>query len=139
MYFITFCTKNMRILDKDEQIIVKEHIISGNSIYYNLNSFIIMPDHVHLLLIPVKNYSLRRITSAIKSVSAKKINKHRSEKSGKIISGHIWQDESYDRIIRSDKELKEKMDYILYNSVKQELTEDPENYYGYYYNEYFLE
>ncbi|MBN1633968.1 MAG: transposase [Ignavibacteria bacterium] len=129
----------MQILNIEEQIIVKDHIISGNSIYYKLNSFIIMPDHVHLLLTPINDNSLRRIMSAIKSVSAKKINKYRGEKSGKVISGHIWQDESYDRIIRNEKELREKMDYILYNSVKKELTEDPERYYGYYYNEFFFE
>jgi REP element-mobilizing transposase RayT len=139
IYFITFCTKNIQYLTKEEQLIVKEHIISGNNIFYKMNSFIVMPDHVHIIMIPIKDYSISRIMSGIKSVSAKKINKYRSEKSEKLITGHVWQDESYDRIIRDEKELREKMDYILNNSVKKELTDDPLNYFGYFCDNSFFE
>jgi REP element-mobilizing transposase RayT len=98
-----------------------------------------MPDHVHIIMIPLSDFSVKRIMSGIKSVSAKKINKYRSEKSEKLITGHVWQDESYDRIIRDEKELREKMDYILNNSVKKELTDDPLNYFGYFCDNSFFE
>lgn len=47
----------------------------------------------------------------------------------------IWQVESFDRIIRDQKELDEKLNYMLNNSLKRELTDDPFNYYGWYFND----
>jgi formylmethanofuran dehydrogenase subunit E-like metal-binding protein len=65
----------------------------------------------------------------IKGVSAYKINKSRNSK------GELWQQESFDRIIRDEKEYNEKMTYMYYNPFKKELVDDPEKYEWWYLNE----
>jgi REP element-mobilizing transposase RayT len=129
-YFVTFRLKD-GVMNKEEQIIVLEHIKDGNGKFYTLIAVVVMPDHVHLLFIPKEGYTLSRIMKGIKGVSSHKINLKRK------ISGTIWQDESFDRIMRNEDELKEKINYMLYNPLKKGLTDNPENYYGWYYNEKF--
>ena len=69
--------------------------------------------------------------NGIKGVSPHKINLKRNT------SETIWQDESFDRIIRNAEELKEKINYMLNNPLKKGLTDNPMNYHGWYYNEKF--
>ena len=65
----------------------------------------------------------------IKGASAYKINQLRKTK------GSVWQKESFDRIVRDGNEFDEKLNYMYNNPIKKELTENPENYVGWYYNE----
>ena len=44
------------------------------------------------------------------------------------IKENIWVDENYDRIVRDDKELSEKLNYIITNPVKAGIVIEPENY-----------
>ncbi len=127
IYFVTFRAKN-NILSIQEQTIVLHHIVEGDNKFYTLIAAIIMPDHVHVLLFPMPSYSLSRIMKGIKGVSARKINTARNT------LGTVWQDESYDRIVRDEKELKTKIFYMLHNPVKKELTDDPWHYHGWWYN-----
>ena len=135
VYFVTFSTKNGLILSEIEQEIVKNHIIEGQNKYYKLVSFVVMPNHIHILLIPTYNYTLQRIMKGIKGVSAHKINLNRNIQNTLKSTSHVWQDESYDRIIRDAKDLNEKLEYIFFNPAKNGLTENPRNYPGYFLNE----
>jgi REP element-mobilizing transposase RayT len=86
-----------------------------------------MPDHVHLLLRPLRNedgwpYPLIDILQCLKSATAHQINKllHRS--------GPVWEEESFDHVLRSDETLKQKVGYLRQNSVRRSLVKIPENY-----------
>jgi REP element-mobilizing transposase RayT len=111
VYFVTFRLRNGE-LTEDERSVVLDHIKDGRRQYYCLFSAVVMPDHVHLLLKPNENVPLSRIMKGIKGVSAHKLNQDRG------ISGTIWQDESYDRIVRDEEEFFEKLEYISLNAVK---------------------
>ncbi len=126
-YFVTFRTKDGP-LTTEEQILTLEHIKSGHQKFYSLIAAIVMPDHVHLLFTEKDCYGLSRSMKGIKGVSAWKINKMRDS------SGHVWQDESYDRIVREQSELRREFYYMLYNPVKKRLTEDPWSYHGWWCN-----
>jgi len=128
VYYITFKV-NSSILNKNEQIIVKEHIIEGNNMFYLLYALIVMPDHSHVIFKPNDDYVLDRIMRGMKGVSANKVNKNRNSK------GQLWQDESFDRIIRDEDELNEKLLYMFNNSIKKGLTENTWGYHGWYLNE----
>ncbi len=117
VYFVTFDVKHS-VLNIDEQIIVKEHIIESNNKYYLLYAVIVMPDHVHVIFKPTQNYILKRIMGGIKGVSAYKVNKLRGTK------GQLWQDESFDRIVRDLDELNEKLIYMFNNPIKAGFTKD---------------
>jgi len=148
-HFITFRTHQVFpqtgvpvLLSIDEQKLVLEHIKEGDGKFYKLIAVVVMPDYVHLLLTPMEGYSLSRIMKGIKGVSARQINLRRrpTDRNGRTdknvcSTGSIWKDESFDRIIRNQKEFDEKLNYMFYNPMKKGLTKDPWSYYGWYFNE----
>jgi len=44
------------------------------------------------------------------------------------VSGPVWQEESFDHVIRGDVSLEEKIDYIRQNPVRRGLVSRPEEY-----------
>lgn len=80
--------------------------------------YCIMPNHVHLVFELLKNNrSISKIMQSIKRVSARKSNLFLKRE------GKFWQDESFDRWIRNDKELFNVVNYVLRNPVKAGLVE----------------
>jgi REP element-mobilizing transposase RayT len=79
-----------------------------------------MPNHVHLIIKPLAQedgvfWSLSDIMLSLKGNSANKINKLLNRK------GKFWQTESYDHVIRNDKELINSIAYLLNNPIKANL------------------
>ena len=99
---------------KEERIcrIVHGTLRHFDGIRYDLSCFVIMPNHVHILLKVNKNYKLPDILFSWKSFSAHAINKLRKT------SGPVWQSESWDRIIRSRAHFERVFRYILDNPQK---------------------
>ncbi|MBM2814455.1 MAG: hypothetical protein HW421_1217 [Ignavibacteria bacterium] len=84
IYFITFRTYKNLILDDISKQIIYENIIYYGKLFYKLLSFVIMPDHIHIILQPneiEKNIyvNLSKIMQAIKGYAAKQIIKHLSQ------------------------------------------------------------
>jgi REP element-mobilizing transposase RayT len=125
VYFITF-RKNEGALNRQARKIVLNHIKVGDPEFYNLWAVTVMPDHVHIILQPQEGTTLSRIMKGIKGASARKINKAFGT------TGSIWRDESFDRIIRTEEDLLEKMNYMYMNSTKNGHTDDPDNWDGWY-------
>ncbi|MFM8765806.1 MAG: alanine--tRNA ligase-related protein, partial [Spartobacteria bacterium] len=120
-YMVTFSTSQNRHLTAAERDIVMASIRYGHDhAHYELYAACVMPDHVHLLLEPqIKSetnegetvfYSLTEILQAIKSTTA-----HRINKAANVIGVHVWEEESFDRLIRGDADLQEKFEYICRN------------------------
>jgi REP element-mobilizing transposase RayT len=125
-YFITFRLKS-GIISDDERKIVLDTIKHFHKIRYWVTATVVMPDHIHLILKPVVSesnaeFSLSKVLQGIKGFSAREINKTRGTK------GALWQDESFDRIIRDNDEYLEKWNYIRGNPVKDGLCSSPEDY-----------
>ncbi len=129
-YFISFRTAR-GFLNATEQQIVMNILKNGHPKFYILISAMIMPDHVHLLLTPQKNYSLSGIMKGIKGTASRQINIDRESK------GNIWQAESFDRIIRSQSDFEKKLNYMWNNPIKMGLAENPHDYPGWYFDERF--
>ena len=64
----------------------------------------------------------------IKGVSSSLLNKARGTR------GSNWQVESFDRIMRDENEIIEKVEYMFMNPVKASLVEIPTQYDGWYLN-----
>jgi REP element-mobilizing transposase RayT len=125
-YFITFRLKS-GIISDDERKIVLDTIKHFHKIRYWVTATVVMPDHIHLMLKPVvlesnTEFSLSKILQGIKGFSAREINKSRGAK------GALWQDESFDRIVRDYEECLEKWNYIRNNPVKTGLCQSCEEY-----------
>jgi REP element-mobilizing transposase RayT len=130
-YFITFCTSRSTLSDEERQLVI-EHLRSGNDKFYRLAAAVVMPDHVHLLLRPLPGFDLSRIMKGIKGVSAHKINQRRKT------SGIIWQDESWDRVVRDAGEFEEKLQYMADNPLKAGVVKEIEQYPGWFCNPEFM-
>ena len=113
-YFITFNTFKRAKLSVESVKTVLNHIIEGNKKFYHLIAAVILDDHVHIIIHPNSGYELSRIMKGVKGVSSHKINLLNNTKE------KIWQDEYYDRIIRDDDEMREKLNYMYNNPIKRE-------------------
>jgi len=81
--------------------------------------YCIMPNHVHLVFELLKNNKgISKIMQSIKRVSSKRSNEFLRR------TGRFWQDESFDRWIRDDKELFNIIHYVLENPVNAGLVDD---------------
>ncbi len=124
-YYVTFRLKS-GVLTDDEKDLVLGHIKSGNSIHYRLVAASVMPDHVHVIFIPNKGSTLSGVMQLIKGAPSRYINLQRGAR------GPIWQEESWDRIIRDETEFRQKLDYMMMNPVNAGLVADPWSYRWWY-------
>ena len=85
---------------------------------YALGEFVVMPNHVHLLVTPAPDWELSNLEQAWKSISAKRINELHGT------SGPLWQHESFDHIVRDADWLAFYERYIRENPLKARLPED---------------
>ncbi len=76
---------------------------------YNLGDYVIMPNHIHVLVQPTGTSSLGSILHGWKSYSA-----HQLQQIG-CANGAVWQRESFDRLVRDQAELERFRSYILKN------------------------
>ena len=88
---------------------------------FDLYAWVIMANHVHLLLQPHKK--LAEITCTLKSASAREANRILG-RSGEP----FWQRESYDRWVRDKKEFDKILHYIEWNPVSAGLVDRAEDW-----------
>ena len=100
-----------------------ETIRDGESakMLYELQSWVVMPNHVHLLILP--RTQLPRITHWLKGRSARTANRLLG-RTGKP----FWQDESYDHWVRTEKEFHRIVSYIEENPVSAGWVATPEDW-----------
>jgi putative transposase len=84
---------------------------------YELGAYVIMPNHVHLIIRPLQpaSHPLEKILQSWKTFTARKINLLFDQ------SDTLWQHESYDRIIRDEEHLWRSIDYIGMNPARAAL------------------
>jgi len=125
-FFITFSTHRRWILPEPVRQIVIDTCLAGNGAKFRLYAVVVMPDHVHLVLAPKCDadgpISLAEIMQAIKGASAHRINAALGRK------GKVWEQESFDRALRREESIGDKVDYILGNPVGDGLVKNPLEY-----------
>ena len=89
---------------------------------YLLHEFVIMPDHLHLMLTPGHQTSLEKAVQLIKGGSSHRIHK---ERGGRM---EIWQVSFHDWTIRDLEDWKAKANYTRMNPVKARLCERAEDW-----------
>jgi REP element-mobilizing transposase RayT len=87
--------------------------------FYDLHAWVLMPNHVHLLLTP--QVPLPKITRWLKGATAREANQilHRTGQP-------FWKDESWDRWVRDGSEFSKTKHYIEHNPVSAGLVTAPE-------------
>ncbi|MCK4401163.1 transposase [bacterium] len=129
------CARNQNTCARIELSIIGEIInrqwndIKNQYDNVELDQYIIMPNHIHSILIINKREgaspspTIPQIIRSFKSKSALEYVKYINDNNLNI-SGKIWQRSFYDHIIRNDKSLQEIREYISNNPLK---WDDDEN------------
>ena len=101
--------------------VVVSSILKGVPLDYALHAWVVMPNHVHMLFTPLiePSVALRKV----KGASARKANQLLG-----LTGQPFWQDESYDRLVRSPEEFGRIENYILQNPVRAGLARSAEEY-----------
>ena len=92
--------------------IVKNSLQKFDGERYKLIAWVIMPNHVHLLLKPLNGWELYKILQSFKSFTAQESNKLLNR------NGKFWMREYFDRRIRDCEHFEKTLRYIENNPVK---------------------
>ena len=89
--------------------------------HYRLDSFVVMPNHVHVLIEPL--IEPVQALKGVKGTAARAANRI-LDRTGRP----FWQDESFDRWVRNPKEFERIRAYIERNPVTAGLAHNPEDW-----------
>jgi putative DNA methylase len=89
--------------------------------HYQLHAFVVMANHVHLLITPQVEVS--RLTQSLKRFTAREGNRILG-----LTGRPFWQDESYDRLVRDNVEFQRIARYIEMNPANAGLVAKPEDF-----------
>ncbi len=92
-----------------------------DQLQYDLHDFVVMANHVHLLITP--RMPVSKLMQSLKRFTATEANKTLC-----LTGNPFWQDESYDRLVRNEVEFERVAHYIAMNPVKAGLVASPEEF-----------
>jgi REP element-mobilizing transposase RayT len=102
--------------------IVENAILHFDNKRYRLYAWVVMPNHVHVLIERFENYPLDDILHSWKSYTANEANLLLGRQ------GKFWFREYYDRFIRNEKHFARAVDYIHKNPVAAGLVNSAEEF-----------
>ncbi|HLC89351.1 MAG TPA: transposase [Patescibacteria group bacterium] len=169
IYFITTKTfKNQKIFDNSLicELLIKVLVDCRLKYKFKLYGYVIIPDHVHLLIMPAEQNNISDAIRHIKGrfarlynhqIAADKFRGYANDKLSPWPEFHlsadknqtpprrrgihprqVWQKSFYDHIIRNDLDFEEKLNYIHGNPIKHKITDNLDNYpWSSYQNYYF--
>ena len=98
--------------------LVEESLLHFEGDRYDLERFVIMPNHVHLLIQMRPGFLLRKQLTETMRYSGRRVNAFLNQ------TGDFWQSEPFDHVVRSEAQFEYLQRYIAENPQKAGLTED---------------
>ncbi len=117
VYFVTTDTwqKHPIFINTALANIVVEQIVSCRDRgFFNLHAFVVMPDHLHVLLTPAEATTVEKAMQMIKGGSAHSMGLQRPQKFP------VWHSAFHDRWMRNAEEYQGSKRYIEQNPVRSE-------------------
>jgi len=102
---------------------VRAKLMEHDGDSYHLGDFVIMPNHVHLLVVPSPGNEVEMVMKGIKGAASRECNQHLAR------TGQFWQPDSYDHIVRTLDQLFYFRQYIKDNPGKAGIDLPPEALY----------
>ena len=99
--------------------VVENSLLHFQADRYALNAWCVMPNHVHAIVTPLGEHRLSRILQSWKGFSAHTINRKLNR------TGHVWQKESFDHIVRDEECFEKFVAYTESNPVVAGLVDRP--------------
>ena len=133
-HFVTFCCYHRRrLLTTDASCRIFESALERvrRSFRLQVYGYVVMPEHVHLLLSEPQRDTLADALKSLKQGVARRLIGNLPLKPKAGLNGapeHFWQKRYYDFNIRDYPQFVEKLRYIHRNPVKAGLCERPEDW-----------
>jgi putative transposase len=124
-YFVTTNSFQGTFLFQVEQtaeIIIAKIMEYRDRQNYLLHDFVLMPNHLHLIVTPAPGVSLEKAMQLIKGGSSHEIHRVRGNKM------EIWQAGFHESSVTSWSEYQKKRDYVQYNPVAAKLVDKAESW-----------
>ena len=109
---------------RDERVagMVQKSLLHFDDQRYQLSAWVVMPNHVHILLTPEASWSLSEIMQSLKSYTSHEANKILSR------SGQFWMEDYFDRYVRDKKHFASAIAYFENNPLKAGLCRKAEDW-----------
>ena len=141
LHFVTFsCYRRNALLGtaraRDRFVKILDEVRRRHE--FRLVGYVVMPEHVHLLLTEPAKKNPSTILQVLKQKVARALLKKRRRVTNGQLSlpfegntreeAHFWQRRFYDFNVWSEKKMKEKLEYMHANPVQRKLVEDAEDW-----------
>ncbi len=138
--FLTFSCEDrlpLFVNDRIKDAFVARLSLAKERFGFRLYAYVVMPEHVHILLMPADGVTVRALLNSIKGAFGRSVVKRWKELNAPILkrltqpdgSIRFWETGGgYDRNIYSPEERQEKMNYIHNNPVTRGLVGLPEDW-----------
>ena len=123
LHFLTFsCYHRMPLLQTPHARQVFEHTLERARCWYGfyVSGYVVMPEHVHLLLSEPERGRLSVAVQMLKQISSQQLKQRGTSA--------FWQARYYDFNVWSDGKRTQKLDYMHWNPVKRGLVKSPEDW-----------
>jgi putative transposase len=124
-YFVTAATRNRRPVFRSRQaadLMLAQMGRLRDELAFLLLAYGVMPDHIHLIIVPGDVADLSEIMQSIKGRFARLWNKQMGHQ------GSVWQPRYYESAVRTETQLKRWIEYIHQNPVRAGLAVSPDKY-----------
>jgi putative transposase len=125
VYFVTTETWQRRALflkPEPARIVIDQILDCRGRGFFKLHAFVLMPEHLHMLITPGDETPLEKAVMMIKGGSSYRIKKEL------LYSFPIWMGGYHDRWIRNAHEYRIRKHYIEQNPVKARIVGIPSEY-----------
>ena len=124
-YFVTTTVRDRRPIFVDSglcAVVLDSLGWCRNEMRFLLLGYVVMPNHLHLILVPSSEIPLPDIMRRFKSHTARAIGERLNS------TGGVWQGRYYERALRNESDLRKALDYIHRNPLTAGLVAVPEEY-----------
>lgn len=141
LHFVTFsCYRRLPLLKsaRSRDVVIRELVRVREELRFPLVGYVIMPEHVHLLLGETKESTPSTVLHRLKLRTARNLRKKARKMSTRQMRlplgeygeplRSFWQARFYDFNVYSEKKRKEKLDYMHENPIKRKLVTHPKDW-----------
>jgi putative transposase len=124
-YFVTTkAWQNVSVFQVSQmaEVVISKIVEYRDRENYLLHEFVLMPNHLHLILTPTESVSLEKAIQLIKGGSSHEIYRVRGNKM------QIWQSGFHESRVTDWMDCKKKADYVRFNPVVAKLVDRPQDW-----------
>jgi putative transposase len=113
----TFQRRSLFVVIRNAELLVKTLFHYRDQGRYQLHGFVVMPEHLHVLLTPSESQTIERCAQCIKGGFSHEVRKQ--------FAGETWQAGFHEHRIRDSEDFQRQLGYIAANPGKRRLVDYP--------------